>query len=291
MRRKRRRMRRGQLPLLSCGWLASASCDCASRLWENEIANYDSEASGRSSEGGAPRERGLVQVAPSGSMLAALRLWIPSAEPTLEAECVLERTSRVIPAVGTRGGGGKRRSTVLVGVGVCACEAEEEREKGIWITAAKQLDSNWMLNFLFIGKTQKPPVSFSRLEERRRRRRRRSTLRPEDGEATVCFGLFSSSSSLPVYCAASAAFQEDLTKCKKHAKLFCRGGNQEQDCALRVVTCSVSAPPAAWPLSLQQVKWSISQSADCMQAERQFFIFFFVAGWGGGSVMDSRGGA
>lgn len=46
---------------------------------------------------------GLVELAPSGSVLVALRLRMPSVEPTLEAEWVLERTSRVIPAVGTVG--------------------------------------------------------------------------------------------------------------------------------------------------------------------------------------------
>lgn len=49
---------------------------------------------------------GLVDLAPSGSVLVVLRLRVPSVEPTLEAEWVLERTSRVIPAVGT---GGRQR--------------------------------------------------------------------------------------------------------------------------------------------------------------------------------------
>lgn len=47
----------------------------------------------------------LVERAPSGSALVELRLRTPSVEPTLEAEWVLERTSRVIPTVGTGGGG------------------------------------------------------------------------------------------------------------------------------------------------------------------------------------------
>ncbi|MEQ2191854.1 hypothetical protein XENOCAPTIV_003476 [Xenoophorus captivus] len=45
----------------------------------------------------------LVQMAPSSTVLVVLWLRTPSAEPTLEAEWVLERTRRVIPAVGTGG--------------------------------------------------------------------------------------------------------------------------------------------------------------------------------------------
>ncbi len=54
---------------------------------------------------------GLLELAPSGSALVVLRLRMPSVEPTLEAEWVLERTSRVIPAVGT-GGWQKHQSVV-----------------------------------------------------------------------------------------------------------------------------------------------------------------------------------
>lgn len=51
-----------------------------------------------------PRAAGRSgQAAPSGGA-AVPRLRTPSAEPTLEAEWVRERTSRVIPAVGTGGG-------------------------------------------------------------------------------------------------------------------------------------------------------------------------------------------
>lgn len=46
---------------------------------------------------------GLGEMASSGSVTAVPRLRDPSVEPTLEAEWVLERTRRVIPAVGTRG--------------------------------------------------------------------------------------------------------------------------------------------------------------------------------------------
>lgn len=46
---------------------------------------------------------GAAQPAPSANVLVALRLRTPSVELMLEAEWVLERTNRVIPAVGTAG--------------------------------------------------------------------------------------------------------------------------------------------------------------------------------------------
>lgn len=51
----------------------------------------------------SPAWSGLGEMASPGSVTPVPRLRDPSLEPTLEAEWVLERTRRVIPAVGTRG--------------------------------------------------------------------------------------------------------------------------------------------------------------------------------------------
>lgn len=83
---------------------------------------------------------GLVQLAPSGSVLVVPRLRTPSVEPTLEAEWVLERTSRVIPAVGTEGGRERHECVItehisleLVRVCVTAGHSLSDQHVLIWI--------------------------------------------------------------------------------------------------------------------------------------------------------------
>lgn len=136
---------------------------------------------------------GLVDLAPSGSVLVVLRLRVPSVEPTLEAEWVLERTSRVIPAVGTgrrqRHESGVSNRTDQHGAASCVCHSQMSQSNQlvlIWIvhTVTEQLDSNLMTvglrlrshwgskHFLFSVKTQKA-AEFYRTERRKRHKLRR----------------------------------------------------------------------------------------------------------------------